>query len=79
MSKFTHDLKLVEVGAPPKSTSQLLGQLDMHGKPATVQRAAVAAWLEDHEPVPILRLSLEYCGLLPGGGSGSANGHSAES
>lgn len=78
MSKFTDDLKFVPVGAPPKSASQLLGQLGMHGKPRAAQRDAVAAWLEHHEPVPILLLSLGYCGLLPDA-RGSANGHAAGS
>lgn len=78
MSKFTDDLKFVPVGAPPKSTSQLLGQLGMHGKPRAAQRDAVAAWLEHHEPVPVLLLSLEYCELLPEA-SGSRNGRSVDS
>lgn len=78
MSKFTDDLKFVPVGTPPKSTSQLLGQLGMHGKPKAAQRDAVAAWLEHHEPVPVLLLSLEYRELLPEA-SGSANGHAAGS
>lgn len=76
MSKFTENLSLAEIGAPPKSATQLLTQLGVREQPKAAQRDAVAAWLQDHEPVPVLRMGLEYWGLLPDGVS--RNGHSAE-
>lgn len=76
MSKFTEDLHLVEVGSPPTSPSQLLRDLGVWTAAKGDQSAAVAKWLEDHEPVPVLRMGLEYWGLLPDGVS--RNGHSAE-
>lgn len=65
MSKFTDDLHLVEIGSPPTSPSQLLRDLGVRKAPKADQQAAVEAWLQEHDPVPVLRLGLEYWASYP--------------
>jgi hypothetical protein len=56
----------VESG-PVLSARDLLVLLGVQGDSDERKRAAVEAWLVDHEPDPILRKALERSGYLPSG------------
>lgn len=45
--------------------SALLRHLDVTTAPAADQKAAVTAWLVDHEPDPLLEAGLRHQGYLP--------------
>lgn len=50
---------------PILSTRDLLVVLGVHRASDDRKRAAVEAWLRDHEPDPLLRGALERSGYLP--------------
>jgi hypothetical protein len=61
----------------PHTTSQLLGKLNVRGRPRDVQRRAVASWLEANKPAPFLRMCLEDDGFLKAETTQPAPRHSA--
>lgn len=48
----------------PYTPSQLLGRLGVRDAPKQSQRAAVAAWLQENEPTPLLGRFLADDGLI---------------
>jgi hypothetical protein len=64
MSRFVEDLHLVPLDAPPQTPAQLMGRLGVFAADEDRQRAAIARWLEENEPVKALRLALEHRGLV---------------
>lgn len=65
MSRFTEDLVLSKPGEPPHTLGSLLACLSVRDSPEAEQRAAVTAWLRDHEPERFLRDQLIDHGYLP--------------
>lgn len=66
MSRFTEDLVLAEPGEPPKTLSALVGRLGVFAAAEDVKRAAVNAWLRDHEPTTrMMRDQMTDHGYLP--------------
>lgn len=66
MRKFVDDVRFVpadEIG-PPRTPAQLLSDLGVRGKSKQAQRAAVAEWLEGHEPGRGMQFGLELYGLI---------------
>jgi hypothetical protein len=51
---------------PVLSTRDLLIVLGVHRASEEAKRAAVAEWLSDHDPEPLLRAALERSGYLSG-------------
>lgn len=52
-----------EIG-PPCTPGQLFADLGVYCESDAVQRAALAEWLRENEPIPLLRIGLEYAGLI---------------
>lgn len=50
---------------PVLSTRDLLVVLGVHRASEEAKRAAVAQWLSEHDPEPLLRAALERSGYLP--------------
>lgn len=69
MSRFTDDLRIRKVGAPPHTMPQLLSDLGVSRQSRDRQMAAVSDWLEANDPQWFLRAELEYNGFIaPNGG-----------
>jgi hypothetical protein len=67
MSKFiTEPGELVPVSeiGPPRTPDQLFYRLGVYCESEAVQREALAEWLRDNEPIPIMRVVLEYDGYV---------------
>jgi hypothetical protein len=67
VSRFTEDLVLAKAGEPPHTLSSLLAALSVRDSPEPERRAAITAWLRDHEPERFLRDQLIDHGYLPDG------------
>lgn len=65
MSRFTDDLHLVPGDSPPTTPSGLFLDMGVFTASRAEQQAAVDEWLKHNEPLPFLRLSLEYRGFIP--------------
>jgi hypothetical protein len=66
MNKFIDDVRVVfeaDLG-PPRTPSQLLSRLNLHGEPKAIQRVAVAEWLKTNEPNRVMRIGLEVYELV---------------
>ncbi len=71
MSKFvTEPGELVPVDelGPPRSPGQLFMDLGVYCEADAVQRKALAEWLRENEPIPIMRMALEVEGYTDADG-----------
>lgn len=71
MSKFvTEPGELVPVSeaGPPSTPGGLFADLGVFGESMEVKRVAVHAWLAENEPVPWLRMALEFRGFIDADG-----------
>lgn len=71
MSKFVTEpgelLPERELG-PPRTPCQLFTRLGVFGESDDVWRSALAEWLTENEPVPWLRMALEFRGFIDADG-----------
>lgn len=71
MSKFiTEPGELIPVSeaGPPKTPGHLFGDLGVFGESDAAKRTALAEWLRSNEPVPNLRMALEFRGFIDADG-----------
>lgn len=71
MSKFVvepGELVPVDEVGPPRTPGQLFMDLGVYCASDAVRREALAEWLGENEPIPILRMGLEYAGLIDANG-----------
>lgn len=72
MSKFVTEpgeMVLAGEAGPPLTPCQLFMDLGVFGESDAVWRTELAEWLRDNEPVPILRMALEFRGLIDTNGN----------
>lgn len=58
LDRFSDPLTPADYSGPPTNLSMLLSGLGLRGKSKAVQRAAVEKWLEDNEPIGLLKLQV---------------------
>jgi hypothetical protein len=71
MSKFITEpgemIPLSEAG-PPQTPGGLFSDLGVFGESDAAKRTALAEWLRSNEPVPNLRMALEFRGFIDADG-----------
>jgi hypothetical protein len=71
MSKFVAEpgelVPVDEVGSP-RTPGQLFMDLGVYCDSDAARREALVGWLGENEPIPILRVGLEYAGLIDADG-----------
>lgn len=71
MSKFVTEpgeLVLTSELGPPQTPGQVFSRLGVFGESDVAKRVALAEWLADNEPVPNLRMALEFRGFIDADG-----------
>jgi hypothetical protein len=82
MTRYNRFVDGVEFISPdsdrtPYTPSQLLAKLGVRDAPKQRRRHAVASWLEDNEPTPLLRRFLADDGLIESAAAGKTPPRSA--